>query len=136
MFLLTLVCAPANAHVALDTPNGGETLEPGSVFTVVWHDVVTHGPANYDLWYSLTGDNGPWIELVADINPPPLVGGYTYDWTVPDAPSAQVRVMVVQDNSDPGADYDDTGGLRDGTESLTAVHPESPMALRSDKTRK
>jgi len=95
------MCAPASAHVTLDAPNGGETLDPGSVFTIVWHDTITHGPANYDLWYSTTGENGPWIEIIADLTPP----GNNYDWAVPNTPSAQVRVRVTQDNE--GPDYDD-----------------------------
>lgn len=40
-----LAAAPAVAHVALDAPNGGEILEPGSTFTITWHDSVCHGAA-------------------------------------------------------------------------------------------
>lgn len=119
MILGALAASTAVAHVALDAPNGGEVLEPGSVFTIVWHDVIYHGPANYDLWYSTTGPNGPWIVIVADITPGPSC---TYDWTVPDTPSDEVRVMVRQDNS--GADYTDvsdadltiSGGVPGGNE--------------------
>ena len=95
---LTLFTGRAHAHVALDFPNGGEVLEVGSVAQIVWHDVVTHGSADYDLWYSNTGPEGPWI--VIDSN---LPSSGSYDWVVPDTPSNQVRVRVQQDNS--GMDY-------------------------------
>lgn len=88
IFLL-LSTGAAFAHVALDDPNGGEVLEVDSVHTVAWHDVVAHGPADYDLWYSTSGPDGPWIEIISNLN------GYTYDWTVPDTPSNQVRVRVL-----------------------------------------
>jgi hypothetical protein len=105
ILVLVLSAAPAAAHVVLDTPNGGETLEPGSVFMIEWHDAITHGPANYDLWYSTTGPDGPWVGIVSDITPGSQMPDYTYEWTVPDTPSNQVRVMVRQDNE--GADYED-----------------------------
>ena len=96
---LTLFAGQVHAHVTLDSPNGGEMLEAGSVAQIVWHDVVTHGPADYDLWYSITGPDGPWI--VIDSNLPPSGSVSTsYDWVVPDSPSNQVRLRVQQDNSD------------------------------------
>jgi PKD repeat protein len=97
VLLLVLSTGPAFAHVGLDDPNGGETLVVGSSYRIVWHDVVYHGPADFDLWYSTTGPDGPWIEIIMDVE------DYVYDWTVPDAPSDQVRVRVRQDNV--GIDY-------------------------------
>lgn len=105
MIFVTMAAAPAVAHVALDAPNGGEILEPDSVVSIVWHDEVYHGPANYDLWYSTTGSEGPWIEIVADITPGSQMPSYSYDWVVPNTPSDQVRVRVRQENE--GTDYVD-----------------------------
>jgi plastocyanin len=96
---LTLLTGQAHAHVALDSPNGGEILEAGSVAQIVWHDVVQHGPADYDLWYSITGSGGPWIVIVSDL-PPSGSASTSYDWVVPDTPSNQVRLRVRQDNAD------------------------------------
>lgn len=102
--LLTLVAGPAFAHVGLDAPNGGEVLEAGSVTTIAWHDVINHGPSNFDLYYSTTGSDGPWTtiaqNLVFDI------GLYSFDWVVPSTPSDRVRVRVVQDN-DEAPNYND-----------------------------
>jgi hypothetical protein len=92
---LTLLSGQAHAHVALDFPNGWEMLEVGSVAQTAWQDVVSHGAATYDLWYSTSGPERPWI--VVDSGLPP---GGSYAWVVPDAPSDQVRVRVLQDNSD------------------------------------
>lgn len=96
--LLTLAAGPAFAHVELDAPNGGEVLEAGSVISIRWHDVISHGPANYDLSYSTTGPEGPWIPIAQN-----LVfdsGLYSFDWIVPSAPSDHVRVRVIQDNEE------------------------------------
>jgi len=101
MLLAVFSAAPASAHVELDAPNGGEILDPGSVFTIAWHETINHGPADYDLWYSTTGENGPWIVIAADLSQ----SVNTHAWSVPDTPSTQVRVRVRQDND--GTDYDD-----------------------------
>ncbi len=102
-----LAAGPASAHVALDSPNGGEQLAVGSTVTIHWHVVIGHTQLDWDLYYSTTGPDGPWIAIALDL---PVGNGstgaaHTYDWTVPDDPSNQVRVRVVQDNS--GFDYED-----------------------------
>lgn len=104
LILLTLT-GQAYAHVALDSPNGGEMLEAGSVFQIVWHDSVNHGPATYDLWYSVSGPGGPWIVIDSGI-PPSGRANTTFDWVIPDTPSNQVRIQVLQNNSQ-GDDYTD-----------------------------
>ncbi len=115
--LVTLLAAPAHGHVFLDRPNGGEMLEAGSVYTIVWGDQVSHGPANYDLWYSTTGPEGPWITIAEDL-PPSDSDTTSYDWSVPDAPSDHVRVRVRQDNDE--VDY--------------SAISESDLAIVSDAT--
>jgi PKD repeat protein len=106
LLLLVLPATPASAHVAIADPDGGERLEVGSSYTIRWFDTVTHGPADYDLWYSVSGPQGPWIEIAADLTPAPGADEtYSYDWLVPDAPSEQVRIRVRQDNA--GTDYED-----------------------------
>jgi hypothetical protein len=97
--LIVLLAAQVHAHVFLDRPNGGEVLEVGSVYKIVWGDEVSHGPADYDLWYSTTGPDGPWITIAKDL-PPSGSDTTSYDWLVPDAPSNRVRVRVQQDNAD------------------------------------
>jgi hypothetical protein len=105
ILFLTLFTGQVHAHVALDFPNGGEMLEAGSVAQIVWHDAVTHGPATYDLWYSISGPAGPWIVIDSGL-PRSGLANTTYAWVVPDTSSDQVRIQVLQNNSE-GQDYSD-----------------------------
>ena len=102
-----LACSPASAHVNLRSPNGGETLTPGAVVTIQWEVGVRHDTLDWDLWYSTTGPDGPWIPIATDLPAGDINGGaqHSFDWTVPNTPSGQVRVRVRQDNS--GRDYFD-----------------------------
>lgn len=97
---LLLSASPAVGHVILDEPNGGEVLEVGSVVTIEWHIMIAHNLLGWDLWYSTTGAAGPWIPVATDLPPGSSSVGsiHTYDWTVPDDPSNQVRVRVRMDN--------------------------------------
>lgn len=104
---LSVTGVPAYGHVTLNTPNGGEVLEAGSGATIEWRILIQHNQLNWDLWYSTTGLAGPWLEIATDLPPGSPVAGsiHTYDWTVPDDPSAQVRVRVRMDNA--ATDYFD-----------------------------
>jgi len=97
----------ANGHVRLLDPNGGENLEVGSNYTIRWTIAIAHSLQDWDLWYSTTGAGGPWIVIAMN-----LLGGdqsvgsiHTYNWTIPDNQSNQIRVRVRMDNS--GTDYED-----------------------------
>jgi hypothetical protein len=91
----------AQAHVALDAPNGGELLTSGSIFEITWHVLIQHPTQNWDLWYSTTGDTGPWIDIAMDLPAGDISQGsvHTYDWVVPDVITDEGRVRVRQDNS-------------------------------------
>jgi PKD repeat protein len=102
-----LATVNAFAHVELDTHTGDEQLAVGSTTTIKWHDTVAHGPADYDLWYSVTGSDGPWISIAENLTP--TTNPYSHEWTVPDAPSDMVRVRVRQDNA--GTDYYDVSDM-------------------------
>ncbi len=97
----------SQAHVILDSPNGGETLIAGQVVTVQWHVQISHGQQNWDLWYSTTGAGGPWVPIVMDLPAGSTAPNSThqYDWLVPPTHSDQVRVRVRMDNA--GTDYFD-----------------------------
>jgi PKD repeat protein len=97
---LAISTATAGAHVMVDIPNGGEELRVGSVQSIAWHDQVNHGPAVYNLWYSVSGPEGPWIGIASGL-PPGSEDTHSYEWTVPDSPSQMVRIRVQQENSGP-----------------------------------
>ena len=102
-----LVAGPAEAHVQLNAPNGGQHLPVCSVYTIEWQIVIAHSLLNWDLAYSVSGAGGPWIEIASDL---PAGSGavgsiHTYDWTIPDTITDQMRVRVIMDNS--GTDYQD-----------------------------
>ena len=108
IIIILQLAGAANGHVTLSDPNGGETLEVGSIYTIRWTVAIPHDIQNWDLWYSTTGSGGPWIAIALDI-----LGGdnnygsiHAYNWTVPDSQSNQIRVRVRQDNS--VYDYEDT----------------------------
>ena len=107
-----LLSSPASAHVTLDAPNGGEELEVGSSYTIEWHILIAHDLLNWDLWYSITGPNGPWIDIAMNLSPGNGAVGsvHTYEWVIPDAVSDQVRVRVRMDNYFDSDYYDISNG--------------------------
>jgi len=107
IFSMLQLAGNANGHVDLLDPNGGETLEVGSNFTIRWQITIPHDLQNWDLWYSTTGSGGPWIEIIMDMPGGDNTYGsiHTYNWIIPDDTSNQIRVRVRQDNSI--ADYED-----------------------------
>ena len=118
---LALICAtvlPASAHVTLLAPNGGETLVAGTTVQVRWQIDIQHNQLNWDLWYSTTGSGGPWIVMAENLPPGSFSAGsiHTYDWTLPNAVSNQVRVRVRMDN-----EYTDYEDISDG--DLSIVYP-------------
>jgi len=121
---LTLLTGQVHAHVALDLPNGGEELEVGSVTPILWHDVVSHGSATYDLWYSTTGPTGPWIVIDSGLSP-----SGSYDWVVPNTPSDQVRVRVQQNNSG----EDDYVDFSDSDLAIVSTSTTLPVVLEAEK---
>ena len=103
---ITLAAAAA-AHVTLIAPNGGEVLESGSTYTIRWEVAVEHDLENWDLWYSTNGPDGPYLVIAEDLPAGDPTAGtmHSFDWTVADVESDEVRFRVRQDNSD--TDYED-----------------------------
>ncbi|MFT5052810.1 MAG: hypothetical protein ACI8QZ_004248 [Chlamydiales bacterium] len=112
----------AQAHVSLLLPNGGEVLQVGETYQVRWTVDIAHNLQNWDLWYSTTGA-APWTALATDLPPGSGAVGsiHTYDWTVPDDPSATVRVRVRMENT--GTNYLD---ISDEDLTINAVAPTIP----------
>ena len=115
--LLLAAAGPVAAHVRLISPNGGEILVVGSTVTITWTVQIRHNLQNWDLWYSATGPNGPWIPIVMDLPPGSALPGSTheYEWVVPAAMTDRGRIRVRMDNA--GTNYED---ISDGNFSIVA----------------
>jgi len=88
-----------NGYVQLDSPNGGEELLAGSVFTITWHPVETCTMGNWDLWYCIA-DEGTWQPVAMDLYPGDTTSAgtqLTYDWNVPYVYSDAMLMVVRQD---------------------------------------
>lgn len=122
---LLLFPAAAVAHVTLDAPDGGEVLDVGSQVSIEWRVLIEHNTENWDLWYSTTGADGPWIEVAVDLPAGNTAPGsvHSFAWTVPDDPSTAVRVRVRQDNS--GTDYLDVSDADLAIEGQGAIFADA-----------
>jgi len=103
-----VLAGAAQAHVVLTSPNGGETLEAGSVFRIEWHVLIGHNTENWDLFYSTESVGGMYVPIALDLEVGDASSGsdHSYDWTVPNIVDDSVWVRVVQDNA--GTDYQDS----------------------------
>ncbi len=106
-FITLVFAGNACAHVLLLGPNGGQQIQAGTTVIVSWEILASHDTQNWDLWYSTTGDNGPWIPIALNLPAGVIAEGtvHTHQWTIPATPSSQCRVRVRQDNS--GTDWED-----------------------------
>ena len=96
----TLLSASIPAHVALDAPNGGVVLTPGTIYVIRWHVVIQHNTTGWDLHYSTTNGAGAWIPIATGlpVGDPSSGAMHTFYWTVPNDASSQVLVRVTQVN--------------------------------------
>jgi hypothetical protein len=90
--------------IQLVSPNGGESIDTGSVATISWAAASNY--EKYRLYYSLDG-GVTWRPIGTTLAPgadgvraavlPPLVTGTSYDWDVPslNANAKRVKVKVV-----------------------------------------
>src|SRR5262249_3610343 len=100
--------------IALDSPNGGETLTSNAQTTIDWTTHATSKPvARVKLQYSITGGSG-W-KTIATINGNPG----TYDWTVPvvtaSRPMSKIRITL-----------QNSQGAKLGTDDSNAVFTINP----------
>jgi hypothetical protein len=88
--------------VKVTSPDGGEILEPGEVWTISWQTNCTIRPvANAKLFYTTNGGS-TWKAIKTLIGNPG-----SYGWTVPNVTSSTCKVKVV---------LKDTGGVTIGSD--------------------
>ncbi len=97
----------ASAHVAVNSPNGGETFLAGQPIELEWRIVIEHNLQNWDLWYSTESNSGSWIEIAMDVAAGDSSAGsiHSFTWTAPDINDDSVWFRVRMDNT--GTDYTD-----------------------------
>ena len=89
----------AKGYVQLDSPNGGETLSAGEVFSITWQPIETCTMGDWDIWYCIAGE-GTWQPVALDLYPgdtTPTGSQLSYDWTVPNLHSEAVLMVIRQD---------------------------------------
>lgn len=132
LILFVFASTPLQAHDRVVAPNGGEVFVAASTVTVTWTIVVQHVTQNWDLWYSVSGANGPWIPIVIDL---PTMGSiaagtlHSYQWVVPNLPTTQARIRVRQDNA--GFDYEDVSDADFSIVSSPLVASPSSISVSS-----
>ena len=102
--ILLIICLFSSTifpHVHLTYPLGGETFNAGDTVNIEWEVVIDHGPNNWDLYFS--PDGGSTVSEIALNLPKEQL---SYSWVVPDNPTNQGTIIVVQDN-DVSVDYQD-----------------------------
>ena len=106
LLFLAFFASASFAHVNLRTPNGGERLEAGGQYLIVWNVHIQHSTIGWNLEYSVGG--GAFTPIVMGLPAGDISSGavHSYLWTVPSLDSTDVRVRVTQDNN--GLDYTDT----------------------------
>lgn len=106
LLLVLFTFSITEAHVDLNSPQGGEIYIPGDTITIEWQIAISHSIDNWDLYVSYNGGS-TYEDLELNITP---IGNnvglvMTYEWVIPDNPGNQVRIRVVMDNA--GTNYND-----------------------------
>jgi subtilisin family serine protease len=106
--------APA---VTVTSPDGGETLNDGSVHQITWTATDNVGVTSIDITYSID-NGGSWLPVATG-----EANDGTFDWTVPDTPTTLALVRVVahdaaansgSDQSNANFTIDSVSGVPDG----------------------
>ncbi len=112
-YCLLLLSAPTaiSAHTMLISPNGGESLDIGESFTIEWIVEIEHQLQDWDLWYSTTSNDGPWIDVAMNLpaGDPTAGSQHVFNWSIPNTPAEQAWVRIRQDNLE--MDYYDVSDL-------------------------
>jgi hypothetical protein len=108
-FVLVISLAPAFA-LTVTSPNGGEVWEAGSVHDISW----SGGTGTVDISYS-TNSGQSWLPVANHAH-------NDYSWTIPDTPSPNCRVRVVDTSPPHQADESDGDFTITGSE-ITVTSP-------------
>ena len=85
--------------VQLTYPNGGEEFIPGTIETIVW---TSYNVPQVNIDYSLN-NGADWINIVNS-----LENEGSFDWTIPDTPSEECKIRIVNSENPDIFDISDT----------------------------
>jgi len=106
-----------NTDLFVSNPNGGESLEVGTTYTINW--VAAPGVDRYNLYYS-TNNGVNWSTLATNTS-----SNY-YNWTVPNSPSTECQIKVRDYNNACIVDVSDANfSIEPPTPSITVDYPSS-----------
>ena len=107
--------------ITLLSPNGGESLNEGSIHRITWASTASVGSVNLD--YS--DDNGQnWHEIAAATE-----NDGSHDWTVPQVSSSLCRVRVQETDGSPSDQSDGVFTIGGPKPFITVVSPNGGEAL-------
>jgi agmatine/peptidylarginine deiminase len=106
-----------NPTAHLISPDGGESLDPGSVHSIEWLSDDDESVSTVDLLLSTDG-GATWPTTIAT----GLAPNDTYAWTVPFLPSTQARVRVLAHDGVGNSGHDDSDADFTITNLPQAVH--------------
>jgi hypothetical protein len=99
------------APLLLVSPNGSESWQAGTYKSINW---VANGTSNYyNIAYS-TNAGSSWTNIVSN----QYISNQTYNWSVPNIPSAQCLVRI--------QDYSNTSCMVDISNALFTITPPTP----------
>ncbi len=90
---LTINESGTAASIRVTSPNGGESWQVGTVYTITWISSNTSGEVNIEL---STNGGGSWSPIATN---EPDDG--SYDWTVPNQPSSNCLVRISDSDGEP-----------------------------------
>jgi len=108
LIAVAVLTLAAEAHVRLDSPNGGEAYAAGESIMVEWQILAGHQIEGWDLWYSTVSRQGPWTFIAtAPSGDTADYAIHQYYWTAPDLESSNVYFRIRQ-NTTFGTQWADT----------------------------
>jgi hypothetical protein len=102
------------ASLALDSPDGTEVWEVGTVHNITWTSIGDVGDYVM-LEYSTDGGVSVWVEII-----PSTLNDGQYEWTIPDDPSTDCVVKV----SSTSTAYEDTSAAVFTIEAAAVARPD------------
>jgi len=115
----------AQRTITVTSPNGGETWEGTTAHNITW--TSTGSIANVKLEYS-TNNGSSWNTIIAS-----TANSGTYNWTVPNAPSAACLVRIT-DTAGPATDNSDALFTITAHRTITVTAPDGGQRWFIDTT--